>query len=272
MKPCLQDGTLIRNKPQFCPSQGLRPVFAPMTKNRKQMIHSLRFTLFPLMLGIALVLPAQPASGRIEYEFTRDMHRELPPERADLRSLIPQHLSTYYELLFHGHTSLYTRRPEPDPSPQRMGMRMPGAEVYIDREAGEMTSQLDFLNRQYLIHEAFALEPWRLGNERLEILGYTCSMAWMNDTLKGEEITAWFTTSLPPLLGPDRFATLPGAVLAVDINNGERVWVARSVQMQDVDPDGIRKPRRGEPVSRSQYEQMVLEQTERMRRMGSSFR
>jgi len=93
-------------------------------------------------------------------------------------------------------------------------------------------------------------------------------MAWYTDTLQGQEITAWFTPQIQPFLGPDRFVTLPGTVLAVDINNGEQVWVAREVEIRELKNTETRKPSRGEQITREDYRKLVEEQMQRMNTGG----
>ena len=92
-------------------------------------------------------------------------------------------------------------------------------------------------------------------------------MAWYTDTATNEEITAWFTLEIQPFIGPDRFATLPGAILALDVNNGERVWIARRIEIRQIEDDEINKPEDGQIITLSEYLKMVEEQMERMRAM-----
>ncbi len=223
-------------------------------------------------------LSAQIRQGVIEYEYTMDVHRNIPPEREELKAMIPQFRTSNYQLFFNAEESLYKVKesPEADVSGSRGGgmrmMRMPRTETHIDRLDKEVTVLMDFMGKNYLITEPLDIAPWKISNQQMEIAGYVCMMAWYNDTIQKQEITAWFTPQIQPFLGPDRYVTLPGTVLALDINNGERVWVARTIEAKDIRSGDLRKPTRGEKITREDFQKMVEEQSQRMNPGGSPFR
>jgi GLPGLI family protein len=222
-----------------------------------------------LLIAAGLPLSAQISEGVIRYEVTIDMHRNIPQEREEMKAMIPQYRKETYELFFTGQESLYKAKEDAEADlainrgGMRMVMRMPRTETYIDKEKREVTVMQDFMGTNYLITEALDIAPWRIGNEQMEIAGYICMMAWYNDTIQNQEITAWFTPQIQPFLGPDRYVTLPGTVLAVDINNGERVWVAREVEPRELRRNEVRKPSRGENITRKDFQEMVRQQMER---------
>jgi GLPGLI family protein len=85
------------------------------------------------------------------------------------------------------------------------------------------------------------------------------------------EITAWYTDQIRPSLGPDRYNTLPGTVLAVDINNGERVLVARSIEVRELKKNELYVPDSGTKVTQAEYRKIMEEQMEKMRANGRTF-
>lgn len=222
-------------------------------------------------------LHAQVAEGVIRYEYSLDMHRNIPPEREELKGMIPQFRKQDFVLAFNTQERLYKAVEEEEPVSMqgrgggRMTMRWPTSETYVSLADQQRIVAMEMMGRNYLIVDTVSLAPWRLGNEFMDIVGYRCQMAWYTDTVTQQEITAWFTVGLQPFLGPDRYASLPGAILALDINNGEQVWVARSVQIRPLNRNEIRKPSRGEVISRQQFNKMMEEQRERMRQ-GGGFR
>ncbi len=236
-------------------------------------------TIF-LLTGILFLLPpanAQIGEGVIRYEVTIDMHRNIPPEREEMKAMIPQYRTDTYQLYFNPDESLYQYLEDEDEAFEaargpgagrgggmRMRMRVPRTETHIDRENREVTVLQEFMGQNYLITEELNIAPWRIGTEQMEIAGYMCMMAWYKDTVQDHEITAWFTPHIQPFLGPDRYVTLPGTVLAVDINNGERVWVAREITKRELAPGEMRKPVRGQHITREEYQEMVQEQLQRM--------
>jgi GLPGLI family protein len=52
------------------------------------------------------------------------------------------------------------------------------------------------------------------------LLNYPCKKATRTNE-RGQEIEAWYTEAIPTAAGPESFASLPGAILQLDINKGE---------------------------------------------------
>lgn len=238
------------------------------------------FIILPLFLIIWHgSLLGQISQGVIEYEVTMDVHRSIPPEREELKAMIPQFRTDNFQLFFNEQESLYKTKDDPEADLRQGGrgggmrmMRAPRTETHIDKESREVTVLQDFMGTNYLITEPLDIAPWRIGDQMMDIAGYMCIMAWYTDTLQNQEITAWFTPHIQPFLGPDRYVTLPGTVLAVDINNGERVWVARKIDIRDVRAAELRKPNRGEKITREEFRKLVEEQMERMNMRGVGMR
>ena len=116
----------------------------------------------------------------------------------------------------------------------------------------------------------------KLSNAEIKtIQGYECRQAYYTDSVKTmmngaavtekREITAWYTDKVRPFLGPERFNTLPGAVLAIDINNGERVLVAKTIEFRELKKNELKMPASGTKTTQEEYRKMVDEQ---MRQMG----
>ena len=215
---------------------------------------------------------AQAVQGVIHYELTTDMHKSLPANRPELRTMIPQFRTDNFSLFFNSDATVYKPKAVQEQEitggggGMRMVMRAPRTETHIDKNTRLRTVSLDFMGRNLIILDTLEIQPWRFGTETLQILGYTCMLAWYKDTVNNVEVTAWFAPQLPPFQGPDRFNTLPGTVLAVDINNGERVWVARSIELREVKPEEISivKPNRADVMTRKEFNAFLETQTQRM--------
>ncbi len=231
--------------------------------------------LLLLALGCSGFIHAQITQGSIKYELRMDMHRNIPADRQEMKAMIPQFRTENFILVFNQDERFY--KPEEDVNAmvmsgpgggRQMSFRSPRIEIYTNNATGEWLSNQELMGKNYLLWDTLSLAPWRLGNEFIDIAGYRCQMAWFKDTITNEEITAWFTFSIQPFIGPDRFASLPGTILALDINNGERVWVARKIEERPLTRDEIKKPTRGERVHREEFRKMMQEQMERMRAGG----
>lgn len=236
--------------------------------------------LLIVLLGVAPGLFGQVSQGVINYEVRMDVHRSLPPDRQELKAMIPQFRTENFQLFFTPTESLYKAIEDQAQQPMgggggggiRMMMRSPRTETHVNRESRERTVFQDVMGRNFLISDTLGIEPWKFGYEQMEIAGYMCMMAWYTDTVAKQEITVWFTPQLPPFMGPDKYVTLPGTVLAVDINNGERVWVARQIEAREVKPAEVRKPSRGEKMTREQFNKFVEEQMQRLNPGGGTIR
>ena len=220
---------------------------------------------------------AQISEGVIHYEFRMDMHRNIPPDREEMKAMIPQFRTVDFELYFNQNERLFKAKEDvvvPGQGGGRgrgFGMRTPRSQFYMHAVEMERVVYQEFMGRNFLITDTISLGPWRLGSEYMDILGYRCQMAWYVDTVSNEDVTAWFTVGLLPFMGPDKYSTLPGTILALDVNNGERVWVARKIEERTIGQDDIRKPGRGEKITRQEYDKLMQEQMERMRQGGFRF-
>ena len=230
------------------------------------------------------VLSAQSSQeGVVNYEIKINNHRRIPKEREEMKAMIPEFRTEKYQLFFKGNESLYKKVEEDTeeqmastPSGGGMQMRImtPKIEIYLDATSQMQLSQQDFMGKVYLISDTLKVAPWKFGTETKTIAGYECKMAYYTDETRPErkeEITAWYTDQVRPFLGPDRFLSLPGTILALDINNGERTWVARSVELRPLKKKELNKPSEGTSVTRQQYRAMVDEQIKKNGGNGTQF-
>jgi GLPGLI family protein len=237
-----------------------------------------------LFIGILVSLAAahivfgQHAEGVILYEVKTNLHRNLPPERQDMKAMIPEFRTTRDQLFFNANESSYKPAVEDEDEVSgesggvQIRMRVPQNEYYLDTETSKRIVLQEFMGKNYLIEDSIKMSPWKFGTEVKTILGYECRQAYFTDEVQGRtlEITAWFTDKIRPLLGPERFNTLPGTVLAVDINNGERVTVARNIELRPLKKNELRVPSAGIKTTQEEFRKLVAEQMERIRSNGGN--
>lgn len=234
-----------------------------------------------LLLGILVSLAAfnvvfaQTSTGVIEYEVKVNLHKALPPGREGMKSMIPEFRTSKNQLFFNENESLYKpiiedEEDEPQGGGVVMKFQMPNNEMYLNQAEGKSLSKEEFFGKTYLIADSIKLPAWKFGTETKTIAGYECQMAYYTDESgpRGkQEITAWYTNKLRPFLGPERFRSLPGAVLAIDINNGERVMVARKVELRELKKKELVAPTTGEKVTRAEF---IKQRDEQMKKMNAS--
>jgi GLPGLI family protein len=246
----------------------------------------------------AQVVLAQTLEGVIAYETKINMHRRLAPERAEMKTMIPEYRTTKEQLFFNTDESLYKTVIEDEEDQEfgghgaggggvRMVFRQPNTELYVQPSSQMVVSKQEFMGKDYLIVDTLKMSPWKFGTETKEIMGYTCKQAYFTRTeeqqsmrisgsgpptpekkMVTQEITAWYTDKIRPFLGPERFNSLPGAVLAIDINNGERVIVATKVELRPLKKNELKVPDKGEKTTQAEFRKMTEEQMQKMRANG----
>jgi GLPGLI family protein len=126
------------------------------------------------------------------------------------------------------------------------------------------------MGKKYLIEDSLRMRAWKLGTEVREVKGYVCRNASFFDEESKQNIIAWYTDRFRPFLGPENFNNLPGAVLLVDINDGERIIEAKTVALRTLTKNEMYIPTAKTKVTEQEYRKMVNEQRERMRRNGGN--
>jgi hypothetical protein len=77
---------------------------------------------------------AQTTEGKIVYEQKVDLHRRIPEDNQQMRSMVPPSRTTKYELHFADNQSLFkASEEEPDMTEQNNG----GVVIRIGRQSGE---------------------------------------------------------------------------------------------------------------------------------------
>ncbi len=234
--------------------------------------------------------------GVITYESRVNMHRNIPADRQEMKAMMPEFRITKMQLSFNNDESLYKPIIEDEEEQfstsgggMRMTFRTPKTETYTNNSTSQTFSLQELMGKKYVIVDTVEMAPWKLGTETKEIMGYTCHMAYYTDTQEittmrvengtttpekrtiTQEITAWYTDQIRPSLGPDRYNTLPGTVLAIDINNGERVIVARNVELRALKKDELKIPDASTKVTSQEFRKIQDEQMEKMRENGRTF-
>lgn len=218
----------------------------------------------------AVMLHAQ-SEGMMLFSERIDMHRRIPEERAEMKDMIPQYRSSKYELHFTESVSMYKAAPQGEDAdvvgaqggPQfRMRTAPPRRQIYKNLSEDKMVDEREFMTKLFLIKGQAAPFAWKIGNGQKQILGYLCMEATSKDSVNA--FTAWFTPQIQISNGPDEYGGLPGMILEVDINRGERVITATAITEHVVDPALLKEPTKGKQVTREEYREIVREKMQEM--------
>ena len=142
-------------------------------------------------------------------------------------------------------------------------MYEPDNKTYIDLTNKRVIEQQEFMSRVFLIESDLEPEKWKMTGKQLTILGYACQEAIT--VVEGKDVHAWFTPQIAVAAGPGRYSMLPGLVLAVEIDNGNRKLNAISVEFKSLDKSVLKKPTKGRNVTSEEYQAIVAE---KLREMG----
>jgi len=229
-----------------------------------------------IFLATTKVVFSQTNEGIIIYETKINMHRTLPKERQDMKNMIPEFRISRQQLFFNADESLYKpieedddENIEPGGGGIQMKIQQPFVEIYSNRANSLRVTQQEFLGKEYLIKDSLALPPWKFGTETKKIMGYDCRQAMHYNEARKQLEVAWYAPQLRPLLGPEKFNTLPGAVLEVNLNDGERVITAKNLQSRALKKNELKVPSHGIQTTQAEFRKMVEEHTARMRANGA---
>jgi GLPGLI family protein len=233
-----------------------------------------------LFLGVLVCLTAAhvvfgQTEGSIIYEVKMNMHRNIPKEREEMKNMIPEFRKSRDQLFFNASESLYKAVEEDDDTDvdnggMRMVIQRPKNETYVNQAATKRVLLQEFMGKKYLIEDSLKVTPWKFGSETKEVKGYACKQASFYNEERKQTIVAWYTDKLRPFLGPENFNTLPGAVLLVDINDGERIIIAQTIEFRPLKKNEMKIPSGGTKTTEPEFRKMVREQMEKMGASGGN--
>lgn len=228
------------------------------------------------LLAARVVLAQTPASGVVEYEVKINMHRNIPAEREGIKQMIPEFNTSKYKLFFNGTESWYEpildeeedSEIEANGGGMRMVFRRPSIEVYTNQTESLRIRKQEFFGKNYLIMDTLKVLPWKFTGETKTIMGQLCQKAVYVNEARKQNVVAWFSPMLRPFLGPDTFNSLPGIILQVDINDGERILTALKVESRELKKNELKRPEDGVKISDAEFRKIMDEQMKRMNRNG----
>jgi len=133
--------------------------------------------------------------------------------------------------------------------------------IYRDLKQNTTYDVMRMLNKLYVIQDTIRYQNWKMLNDMKEIAGHICMNASYTDTIKDNDIVAWFALDLPISIGPERFGGLPGMILEIDINNGAMVITAEEIIEYESDTI-IEKPthkKRIRQINEDEYNQLLID-------------
>jgi GLPGLI family protein len=118
---------------------------------------------------------------------------------------------------------------------------------------------IDHLGKVYLVEDVIQFPPWKVKNDLKEVAGHLCMNAYWVDTVKLQNVTAWFALDIPVSAGPERLGGLPGVILELDVNDGAMVITADKVELAPLgkELDLPTKKVKGKKISEAEYTELI---------------
>ncbi len=229
------------------------------------------FSFFIILVACQVNAQTQ---GTIMYEEKIDVHRRMTGERAQWKDRVPQFRTTHMELVFDDDEAVYRKSetateeaPPPEAGGRGFRFRMRGGGgngvVYLNYLEDRRVEQREFLDKKFLIRGEPERRAWKMTGESMQVGQYLCQKATFQDST--QNIVAWFTPQIAVPLGPAQYAQLPGLVLHVDINEGERTYTAQTIELDEVDSSLLKEPTKGKEVTHEEFQTLVREKMKEMR-------
>lgn len=228
---------------------------------------------FVFALCILLSTHAQQ-SGVVTYEESIKMDIDVPPE---MKGMIPTEMKNMKALIFTEKESIYKNLPKKENVASEIHtsqsgaqieikMEMPEEETYRNLEEGTFIEKKDLFGRAFRISGENEKIKWKMTGEQKQIASYLCMKAtYMKDTTL---ISAWFTPQIPIQNGPGNIGGLPGLILELDLDEGQRVTRAISVDLRTLEENEvIEAPTKGREISREKFEKLQKEKIAEMQEM-----
>ena len=133
--------------------------------------------------------------------------------------------------------------------------------IYRNFENEKMLDMETVSGKTYIVEDSLRAPQWKVMNKIKEIKGYLCMMAVTRDTIKNQNITAWFANDIAVQAGPEKYFGLPGLILELDINDGDVVITADKVELKAPTKEQLTLPKKmkGKKVNQLQYDNILVD-------------
>ena len=168
-------------------------------------------------------------------------------------------------------------------------------DLYKSFVDGMSTQAIEIAGKNFLVTDTIRKQPWKITEETKVILGYTCHKATLKqkgfiggggsgnwggnfrgrgdgDRPNGDntppdtarrvprdvDVVAWFADKIVAPVGPDTYGQLPGAILEVNVDNGQTVITATEVKTTVAAKD-LKEPKKGKKMTREEFRNMLME-------------
>ncbi|HND87145.1 MAG TPA: GLPGLI family protein [Saprospiraceae bacterium] len=237
----------------------------------------MRVLLYLLLLFVLPVLASaqQNTAGRVTYTETIKLQIEIPEaQREAMKGMLPSEQKSQKVLTFNEKAALYQNADAADAGDLKVEHEEEGAQVnivikapqvmqYTDLNTGKWLRAEEFFGRDFLISGGDKALEWKLTGEQKQIGAHLCQKASLQDST--QQVVAWFAPAIPVSVGPGSFGHLPGLILELEMDKGQRSIRADKVELKAVADSEIAKPTKGKSVTEAEFKKI---RDEKLKEMG----
>ncbi len=219
---------------------------------------------------IATIASAQTVNeGMVQYLVTHNWTKKM----ASLTYITPQQKArqaymwgnrsewkSYMNLYFTPTATKYEDSEEKAEREDEGGYEGRKETFFIKRNFAQNTLQeaYELLGKIYLVEDTLLAPDWKIQNDLKEIAGHVCMKAFLEDTLRKQQIVAWFAQDIPSSAGPEYFHSLPGMILEIDINDGALLITANKIVAQKLTTElDIPKKLKAKKIKKADYDAII---------------
>ncbi len=214
--------------------------------------------------------------GSVTYEEVMKFDIQIDNMTAEMSAMLPKENRLSTILYFNEEASRYENLEQTDDAvideeseggAVKIMISQPEHIMYRDLVNKTTIEQTEFMTRTFLIKSDYSTDDWKLTGNQKMILDFHCQEAIKKE---GEDtVSVWFTPAIPVSSGPGEYANLPGMVLAVEADHGDRTITAKSIEFKEITANIIKEPKKGKKVTKEEYLAIVEEKTKEMGGEGS---
>lgn len=218
---------------------------------------------------------AQKTTGVVTYLETIKLKIDLPEGDEEMRKMLPPEQKVTKTLVFNEKSSLYKNaglagegdlnlKHEEENTDMNIVIKMPEMTHFTDLATGNWLRAEEFFGRDFLISGGEKKLVWKMTGEQKKLGDYVCQKAVLQDT--AQNVAAWFTPQIAVQAGPAQFAGLPGLILELEMDGGDRTVKATKIDLKPVAESSLEKPTKGKKVTAEEFAKI---RDEKMKEMGA---
>ena len=265
-----------------------------------------KFSLLAILFYSTFNLNAQQFTGKAYYatksslEFGQWGNSLSTEQKKQIKERLKNRLEKSYVLTFNKEESFYEEEDKLDAisgATDTWGKNFAQGEQYKNVKNNELVQEQEFYGKKFLVKDKLLELKWNMSGETKSIGDYMCfkatasvpyeELTWYNfswDKLRNSqseenqnqpneesenskmvEIEAWYTPQVPVSHGPSEFWGLPGLILQVSTE--DTTVLCTRIIMNTKEDKEIEAPRKGEEVSKTEYQEIIFGKMSEMRDM-----